>query len=245
MRIVPHDQDTGAFFIAVLQVGSASKTQTEAADMNGQAETVMERWVLFCAVAFDLRPTGKPPANSDDTTNVPCKRPPADSEDAPAKKAKVEKEFKIPGPLDRKWGEDPFIYLPDDDEALREVKEIYGISDDFPFQQTVTRSVGPRHKTIYFTSNDVKSLLQAKDVHRLKVVNAGLKLFVRNDSDKGALTPYRVHSEGLPYLVGHLSEKRVIKGVPAQDIFTLLQTEYPKLSEFTPETAEKLASMGW
>lgn len=32
------------------------------------------------------------------------------------------KEEKIPGLYDRKWGEDPFIYLEEDDECLREIK---------------------------------------------------------------------------------------------------------------------------
>ncbi|KAI9022539.1 S-adenosyl-L-methionine-dependent methyltransferase [Hyaloraphidium curvatum] len=215
LRVLPHMQDTGAFFIAVLRVGAVASLSAE--------------------------------TNGTEQGEDASKRPAEEGGPASSKKGKPDHErppAKIPGPNDRKWGEDPFIFLPDDDAVIQELRTVYGIADGFPFRQTLTRSPGQRHKTVYLVSDDVRKALQATDVHRLKVVNAGLKLFVRNDSDTNAITPYRIHSEGLPYIFPYLSDNRVIRDVPAQDVLMLLQTDYPMVTALSESTAAKLDAMG-
>jgi hypothetical protein len=107
MRVLPHDQDTGAFFIALLRVGARTQTPAEA------PETTEEEPATVKEPVADERESKRPSEEQE-------------QEGSASKKIRIEdggtKDGKIPGAHDRKWGEDPFVYLADDDETLREVK---------------------------------------------------------------------------------------------------------------------------
>jgi hypothetical protein len=107
MRVLPHDQDTGAFFIALLRVGARKQAPADATESAQEKAAVMKE-----AVADD-KETKRPSEEAEQEGSAP-------------KKVRIEeggnKDGKIPGPHDRKWGEDPFVYLADDDETLKEVK---------------------------------------------------------------------------------------------------------------------------
>lgn len=87
-------------------------------------------------------------------------------------------------------------------------------------------------------------MLQAADAARLRVVNTGVKAFVRQDHAalKGAC-PFRVSSEILPMLAPFLSDRRSVN-ISLSELKTLVMVAFPKVEEFTGETYNKVDRMG-
>jgi hypothetical protein len=87
--------------------------------------------------------------------------------------------------------EDPFIIIPDDHEAIKSCREMYGLSTQFPQGLFVVRS-DPSQKidvsNIYVVSEKVKQVLGCE---KIKIVNCGVKVFKRQGGESFESCPYR------------------------------------------------------
>ncbi|KAJ3404533.1 tRNA (cytosine(34)-C(5))-methyltransferase, partial [Chytridiales sp. JEL 0842] len=139
--------------------------------------------------------------------------------------------------------EDPFIFLPEDHEDVKNIIDFFGIKPTFPRSQYVVRSEVSANRTIYFVGSSVKELLMAENSRRLKIVNTGIKIFTRNS---GSITkdvfPYRLSSESLPTLQPHLENLRIVDAT-FNDLVHLLEYSNPLISTLQPQTQEKLKGM--
>jgi len=157
------------------------------------------------------------------------------------------KELRIPEPSQNKNVkvfsiEQPFVFLPKDDQTIQNIKEFYGLSSQFPQEQWVVRSEGEKFRTVYFISDSVKSILNSEDSHRILVVNSGVKMFFRNEGDGTVKCSYRIVNEGLSTISPYLSDKRVIN-VTFNDLKVLLEEDYPHLLGFCDETKKALEEL--
>ncbi|KAI9224209.1 S-adenosyl-L-methionine-dependent methyltransferase [Blastocladiella britannica] len=127
--------------------------------------------------------------------------------------------------------EEPFVFLSADDKELVQISKVFGIPDDFPHGQMVVRSTNAEHRAIYFVSASVKQMLLAKNAWRLKVVNAGVKLFSRasDAKDESATCTHRMHTTGLDVL-GPILTKRVVQ-LDLASLSVLLQEDRPLFTQ--------------
>ncbi|KAI9239310.1 MAG: S-adenosyl-L-methionine-dependent methyltransferase [Podila humilis] len=229
LRIYPHLQDTGGFFVAVLKktahfvVPNSSRPQTEkltptttAEDKEEDKEAVVEE------------------SSTGDKHKLDT---PEESEAAKKPRMSRAERFGAPGPK-----EEPFLFLDSTNPDVELFSKFYGMDENFPKDQFLVRSEGEKNKTIYFVSEAVKSILKSEDINRLKVVNTGVRTFIRQDSNSPAECSFRVHAEGISMMRQFFSDARVM-AVQLAEVIILLQSPYPKTSEFPEHIQERLTAL--
>ncbi|KAG2635616.1 hypothetical protein PVAP13_2NG400100 [Panicum virgatum] len=205
MRIVPHDQNSGAFFIAVLRkhsplneiqvVDGVKSEQSISKDKTGKLEedlgsdkvsseeNIVPQQVVDNTNAVDGEQNGDMDSKS--------------SKDKSSEDAKVivkETEKAQAGTRDRRqqnqgrWrGVDPVIFFKDE-VTIKSIVSFYGIKDSFPLEgHLVTRNPDTSHvKRIYYVSKSVQDVLELniKVGERLKITSLGLKIFVDSHQRK-------------------------------------------------------------
>ncbi|VDK29367.1 unnamed protein product [Gongylonema pulchrum] len=162
-RVLPHMQDTGGFFIAVLK-------KTKALNDNQLKQ------------AFRMPPV------------------------------KRRKTFK----------EDPFVFLEKDDARWKDIASYYGISEAFPYENLLGRTIEiDKKRTLYFVNSAVKRfLLDNQD--KVKVINAGIRMFGRVEN-KFNLCRFRMAQDGVRTILPFM-EKRVVE-IDVEDMCNILKTD--------------------
>ncbi|CAJ0573235.1 unnamed protein product, partial [Mesorhabditis spiculigera] len=162
MRIVPHHQDTGGFFVALLEKVSEVEFTRENSNVKGAV------W---------------------------------------------RKKF---------FKDDPFTFLKEDDERWFDIRNHYGISDTFHYQNLFNRMLEDQNSRQLFYVNDaVKEFLKANMAH-ISIINAGMRMFGRNEN-KVEQVKFRVSQEGIGALFPYLS-KQVLQ-ISRKDMLTILRHE--------------------
>ncbi|EER96904.1 tRNA (cytosine(34)-C(5))-methyltransferase isoform X2 [Sorghum bicolor] len=252
MRIVAHDQNSGAFFIAVLHKLSPlnenqvidgvkgeqniSKDKTEklekdlGSDKASSEENIVHHEVIDNTNVLDGE-------QNEDRDNKSSKD--KSSEDSKVNVNEAEKGQA--GTRDRRrqqnqgrWrGVDPVIFFKDE-ATVKSIVSFYGIMDSFPLEgHLVTRNPDASHvKRIYYVSKSVQDALQLniKVGERLKITSLGLKIFERQSSKEGSPCTFRLSSEGLPLLLPYITKQ--ILYASAIDFQHLLQYRTIKFPDF-------------
>ncbi|KAG0348939.1 hypothetical protein BG005_011244 [Podila minutissima] len=233
LRIYPHLQDTGGFFVAVLKktahfvVPNPSRPQTEKPVSTAEDKEEVKEEAKETVSEEEASSTGD--KHKLDT--------PEGSETAKKPRMSRAERFGAPGPK-----EEPFLFLDSTNADVELFSKFYGMDEDFPKDQFLVRSEGEKNKTIYFVSEAVKSILKSEDINRLKVVNTGVRTFIRQDSNSPAECSFRVHAEGISMMRQFFSDARVM-AVQLAEVIILLQSPYPKTSEFPEHIQERLTAL--
>ncbi|KAL5201391.1 hypothetical protein ABZP36_035745 [Zizania latifolia] len=248
MRIVPHDQNSGAFFIAVLQKLSPIIESQVTQVINEHNISVDKAEKLEKGLGSDKVPYEENTMHQQevDDGNVMDGRH-GDNEtsnDKSAEEAKVianEAENGQAGTRDQRkpqnqgrWrGVDPVIFFKDE-ATIRSIVSFYGMKDTFPLEgRLVTRNPDANHvKRIYYVSKSVQEVLElnVKVGERLKITSLGLKIFERQSSKDGSPCTFRLSSEGLPLLLPYITKQ--ILYASAIDFQHLLQYRTIKFPDF-------------
>ncbi|XP_024545501.1 tRNA (cytosine(34)-C(5))-methyltransferase [Selaginella moellendorffii] len=200
MRILPHDQDTGGFFIAAFQkVGPYKRVSNS---FSGKKS----------------RGRGKAPQEAEENVDNDTENPEAvdnDNEPDNAQSAELELDSQRENRKQQKqgpWhGVDPVLFL-EDDQIIRSLASYYGIQESLPLSgHLVVRSEDTsRVKRIYYVSKSVGDVarLNFRSGQMLKITSAGLKIFERHSNKEDASAcNFRIASEGLPLLLPHLTKQ--------------------------------------
>ena len=218
LRVYPHFQNCGGFFIAVFEkLSSNSKV-----DKNCAAQQ------YECSVAIET-------SGSDavDEQNAP-KRPKIDVEE-------IQTAERRDGWRGTK--EQPFIYLDKDHPAVKSVCETYSLNPSFPRDLFVSRTDekdGNGVKGLYFTSKKVKQVLTAANSYRLRLVNAGIKVFKQQGANP--LFPFRVCSQGVSTVCAFIGTERTAS-ITLKAVCTLISNLYPKFIDFEDDVAMILSAL--
>lgn len=207
VRVYPHHQNSGGFFIAVLELNGTAvevrdiENSIRAKEENAAKAAQAGSEVSKVAEAVDEKKcenSGEPvPALNDEIVPPASKR---------AKFEKPPKESRLP--RDVPAFEEPFKFVAPDHPILRSCSEFYGVKPDFKLDSLIVRNAEAEPvRTIYYVSPSMKPVLEHND-QKLKVIHAGIKLFnaQKNDGD----CKWRVQSEGISML-RPFATKRVIK----------------------------------
>ncbi|KAL1526126.1 hypothetical protein AB1Y20_014854 [Prymnesium parvum] len=98
----------------------------------------------------------------------------------------------------------PPLFVPSASLAAA-VQAFFGLSDDFPFSRLVARC--PTARSLVLLSEESLALLRNDAEGKLRVVNAGVRLF-DTDCAKGVGCAHRACHDGLAYLLPHATRQR-------------------------------------
>jgi len=219
MRVLPHSQDTGGFFITLLRktaptpnmknpprakAMTAAATSTEGApassptDDETSAAAAAAQSVLAQLPDLDGEGGATLPAGLDD--------PEGSKSHKQAKKGQSKQEEKEKT-KEKKFNEDPFE--PMNAETVNKIISFYGLSSGVNHSNFFTRS--STHRKCYFVAPAIASILHcAHNAHRLKIVHTGSRCYERGSKPEDATYPcsYRIVQEGvdaiLPFMTRQL-----------------------------------------
>ncbi|KAM7276664.1 hypothetical protein ACFE04_018530 [Oxalis oulophora] len=273
MRIMPHDQNGGAFFIAVLHKHSPlpalapieKKTRNfkvNARTRNDEPSEALPNQVVEDVIVSDTKST--------DGTNEQLQadliekehdgailKPDAcngSKENNSAEVMTVVDQKAATGNVIRKrhlqtqWkGVDPVVFLKDEN-VIESIKTFYGLIESFPFEgHLITRNSDTSHvKRIYYISKSIKDILELnlRSGQQLKITSVGLKMFERQTSQEGTSTPCLFRISSEGLpLILPYITKQIIHAT-LTDFQNLLQYKSIKFANFAdPEFGEKASNL--
>uniref|UniRef100_A0A7N9AYI7 tRNA (cytosine(34)-C(5))-methyltransferase n=1 Tax=Mastacembelus armatus TaxID=205130 RepID=A0A7N9AYI7_9TELE len=224
MRILPHHQNTGGFFVAVLVKKAPMpwnkrypKSTMERGEGGGPEEKV-DREVEEDA------PKGASLAQEATTKqDGVCGPPPS-------------KKMKLFG-----YKEDPFVFLTEDDPVFTTIQSFYDLSPDFPKLNVLTRTHEGKKRHLYMVSKELRNVL-LNNSERMKVINTGVKVWSRNSDGEAFGCAFRLAQEGI-YTLQPYIRSRIIQ-VSVEDIKVLLTQENPFLSKLEDDAHAQAKKLG-
>ncbi|KAH7098101.1 S-adenosyl-L-methionine-dependent methyltransferase [Auriculariales sp. MPI-PUGE-AT-0066] len=191
MRIYPHLQDTGGFFVAVLEKKHDCRPATEVASTvplkrrhHDDPETEAKR--------RKVNPESSEAVSVEHT----------DPADSPAGDSSSYKEI-------------PFTLLaPDNSTLLDAMSKVHLSLETFPRDRVFVRNPeGHPARALYLTNPLVKDALLANSCERLRIVHAGVRVIEKKDAGiGGAITSFRILEEGVAPLLPYVDETKIISG---------------------------------
>mmetsp|Transcript_45169 Transcript_45169/g.78172 ORF Transcript_45169/g.78172 Transcript_45169/m.78172 type:complete len:224 (-) Transcript_45169:199-870(-) len=120
-----------------------------------------------------------------------------------------------------------------------EIKDFYGITDDFKENQLYVRKEGG--KALYYVTQTVKdNFLDRLDwASRIQVIKTGLKVFELNTN--ALENQYRICQEGAAYVIPHIRKRCVQIG--AEDFAKMLEGGQLGFDKFSPAFREAVAPL--
>uniref|UniRef100_A0A8C5AFN0 tRNA (cytosine(34)-C(5))-methyltransferase n=1 Tax=Gadus morhua TaxID=8049 RepID=A0A8C5AFN0_GADMO len=216
MRVLPHHQNTGGFFLAALVKTAPMPWNKRAPKVNTHLSSLASRVraMLVCVshvCVSHLTPSAPP-------------RPP------PHKRKKMF-GFK----------EDPFVFLSEDDPVLAPIQSFYDLSPNFPKLNVLTRSHEGKKRHLYMVSKELRNVM-LNNSERMKVINTGVKVWSRNSDGEQFGCAFRLAQEGIYTLYPYIRSRMVT--VSVEDIKVLLTQENPFLSKLQSKAHAQAKSLG-
>ncbi|WVR04516.1 hypothetical protein IAU60_001520 [Kwoniella sp. DSM 27419] len=228
MRLLPHDQNTGGFFVCVLQ-----KADTESIE-EASASTSLKRSATSPAPSAESK-RAREKSPEKEASELPATA--ENTEAAGEQSAKPEKKEK----RDLSFREDPLSYVDPEHAEVKSLVERFKFKDTFPRDNLMVRNdYGDPLRTIYLTNDVVKAIIQNNDYTRLRIVSAGVKCFARQDSQQRTdiRCKWRTPIDGILEVLPHVGEDVVISAT-LQDLKTLLEDHYPAVDRFEDSPFKK------
>ncbi|KAG5420405.1 NCL1 [Candida metapsilosis] len=180
VRVYPHLQNTGGFFITVFEKVDPESNKRQAEESDDEEQVAKKQKV----------DEQKGQSSTVDT-------------ESPTEFKPSEKRSRLP----RDANEEPFVFLDPNNEELAKCFPFYDFSASFPKDCTLVRNAtGEPLRTIYYVSPIIKEILTMDD-QKLKLVHGGIKLFVAQRNDAG-ICPWRVQTEALHTIEHFIGTKR-------------------------------------
>lgn len=216
IRVYPHLQNTGGFFITVFEKPDSSKREADDEEEQNKRPRV-EKVARKEGENGDASAAGAADAGA------------GGAETAAKPKPKKER-------LPRDANEEPFIFLDPQHPELAKCWPFYGFSDSFSRDCTLVRNAtGEPLRTIYYVAPVIRDILSISE-QKLKIVHAGIKLFVAQRSDTGSC-PWRVQNESLHTIRPFLGNERLLT-CNLKLLEKLFQEAFPKIEAIKEEALD-------
>ena len=223
MRVYPHHQNTGGFFIAVIQ--KVNPLPWLKPDKNRDPRTEI-------------------PPEVEQEKLVTASDSVKEKEEQEAQKIE-NRPFGVFGRFStftsyKGYKEDPFIFMKSSDEMIAELSTLYGLPEDFPWSHCFTRSEGSAKNNIYITTSLVSKILATNQANNnvVKIINTGLRVFCRSDLSVGSPCRLRFSQDGCNIFFDYISKRKVV--VAESDVIQLLENESISLSKLSPQGLEEI-----
>uniref|UniRef100_A0A4W5MF75 tRNA (cytosine(34)-C(5))-methyltransferase n=1 Tax=Hucho hucho TaxID=62062 RepID=A0A4W5MF75_9TELE len=232
MRILPHHQNTGGFFVAVLVKKAPMPWNRRFPKVHTHVHAWKEQSSSSVPQPEDS-PVGTPLPETEVgggreecvcSDSVLCSRPP------PNKKMKRH-GFK----------EDPFVFLTEDDPVFPPIESFYDLSPDFPKINVLTRTHEGKKRHLYMVSKELRNVM-LNNSERMKVINTGVKVWSRNSDGEEFGCAFRLAQEGIYTLFPYIRSRMIT--VSVEDIKILLTQENPYLSKLEEDAHQQAKKIG-
>ncbi|KAG7213694.1 hypothetical protein KM043_002935 [Ampulex compressa] len=228
MRILPHHQDTGGFFVAVLEKVKDLPWENQSTIQNQTTQDIDTK-------------EGEGESNAKEETNK------VSDPNVTLGKRALEEEKKPWGPQRKRkrivgYREDPFVFFKDNTEDVwLSIKDFYEISDNLDPRCLLVRCHEGKKKNIYFTSPAIRDIVISNE-NKVKMINTGVKTFVRCDN-KNMRCAFRLAQEGMQSIFHYVGSSRKLN-ITKEDLILLLQNNDPhtppEIVKLNSETQEHL-----
>uniref|UniRef100_A0A8C2DGL8 tRNA (cytosine(34)-C(5))-methyltransferase n=1 Tax=Cyprinus carpio TaxID=7962 RepID=A0A8C2DGL8_CYPCA len=218
MRILPHHQNTGGFFVAVL---------VKKAPMPWNRRYPKSTEVLAPAEELQM---GECPADA------PVEAVEGESPCSVCSSPPPPKKMKLFG-----FKEDPFVFLTEDDPIFPPVQAFYDLSPDFPKLNVLTRTHEGKKRHLYMVSKELRNVL-LNNSERMKVINTGVKIWSRNTDGEQFGCAFRLAQEGVYTLCPYIRAR--ILNISVEDVKVLLTQENPFLSKLGDDAHNQAKKLG-
>ncbi|XP_077166840.1 RNA cytosine C(5)-methyltransferase NSUN2 [Paroedura picta] len=225
LRILPHHQNTGGFFVAVLiknspmpwnkRLPKSQKTEHVAQSSAAESLEMVEGDVL-------TETRGESSLVKESKKDGVCGPPPT-------------KKMKIFG-----FKEDPFVFLSEEDPLFSPIQAFYALDPSFPRMNLLTRTQEGKKKQLYMVSKEIRNVL-LNNSEKLKVINTGIKVWCRNSDGEQFGCAFRLAQEGIYTLYPFINARIVI--ISLEDVKVLLTEENPFLNKLSNEIQSQVKEM--
>ncbi|XP_051527447.1 RNA cytosine C(5)-methyltransferase NSUN2 [Myxocyprinus asiaticus] len=239
MRILPHHQNTGGFFVAVLVKKAPMpwnrrypKLRNKEANSSSELAPTEELQMGESSAevtSVDGPPTDAPVEAVEGKTTAEENPSVPDTPNLP--EAKKENVCGPPPPKKMKlfgFKEDPFVFLTEDDPIFHPIQAFYDLSPDFPKLNVLTRTHEGKKRHLYMVSKELRNVL-LNNSERMKVINTGVKVWSRNTDGEQFGCAFRLAQEGIYTLCPYIRAR--IININVEDVKVLLTQENPFLSK--------------
>jgi tRNA (cytosine34-C5)-methyltransferase len=256
LRCLPHDMDTGGFFVALLK-----KVKPLSPDATARMHQMARESRGGIEVEAHLNSNGD---KKDDDAGVvndevdAVKTEPSEMEqtdDEPIvlneteATAKEEEEGKAPtGRIgihhNKKKKENGDLgnedFIPLDDSIWPPIIEEFGISSDFPKEQYMARASGEA-KVLYFIAKSIKEQLIERGIqNRVTVINSGLKAFERC-SIAESRNKYRISQEAIQFVLPYMTKRVIVAS--ADDFYKCCAKGFMEFGVYSQEFQDKIGEL--
>uniref|UniRef100_A0A6Q2WUJ1 tRNA (cytosine(34)-C(5))-methyltransferase n=1 Tax=Esox lucius TaxID=8010 RepID=A0A6Q2WUJ1_ESOLU len=247
MRILPHHQNTGGFFVAVLV-----KKAPMPWNRRHPKVCVCTKEQLSSSVAQpEASPVETPlpglPLEDGEGGEMGVKEEAAEISPKEAEAGDLIKEAKVCGPPPNKkmklhgFKEDPFVFLTADDPVFPPIESFYDLCPDFPKINVLTRTHEGKKRHLYIVSKELRNVM-LNNSERMKVINTGVKVLSRNSDGEEFGCAFRLAQEGIYTLFPYIRSR--IISISVEDIKVLLTQENPYLSKLEDAAHQQAKQIG-
>ncbi|TPX45291.1 hypothetical protein SeLEV6574_g03949 [Synchytrium endobioticum] len=238
MRLLPHYQNTGGFFVSVIQKKAPyhgySSLRAPDHTMAKKREPQDDRVSAADEKRQKAEPNAvEPGANTDASASSPL--PNADHDAVQGRAANASHEINT-GKL---RGEPRFYSYTPACTDLQSIIEWYNLPPSFPIDRVLGRAAA-HPKTFWIASRGAHRVLRARNISCLKVLYAGLKSFIKNAGAGLPPCTYRIDHVAVPLVRACARTLRI----SFDDLVTALGTDYPKFASFGVATPLALSTVG-
>jgi len=198
LRVLPHDLDTGGFFVALFK---------KVCPLSNRARRKAEELAESVSKRMDT-PTNEAIKNddsenvSDDGVTVGMELEDIARDTEVGKKQSLKKRDSCD--IDKA---ESFVAV--DEDVLPPLIDFYGFTDQFAKGQFMARA-GGQSKLLYFITKSVKQNLIDRGIQdRIHVINSGLRAFERRNKDD-CLVNYRPCQESIHFVGPHMTKRKFI-----------------------------------
>ncbi|KAG5644352.1 hypothetical protein DXG03_008649 [Asterophora parasitica] len=255
MRIYPHLQDTGGFFVAVLERRALPEAVSKKREASYSGDLPQTKKLRLEEEADEAEPSVAPKTDTeidadadadaevylvDDVTAT------ANSEEVDGASTTMSASAQGKGKRGMKnsetngggaFKEHPYTFLAPTDPILLHCIERLSLNSDFPSSNVLVRNpAGDAVRSLYLANALVKSVVENNDYTRIRLSAAGTKVFSKQDGGKAASAPggetqFRILGEGLPVILPFVDPATIITADLAV-LKVLVQSYYPLVSSF-------------
>lgn len=230
IRVYPHQQDTGGFFIAVFHKKDSSSdlsNKREGDDDLNNSQSLEKKVKLDADTSQDqlINFSKSPTSGSISEQNPQLSQDHSLSEGANGPSLEKPAKTKLP----RDANEESFVFLDPNHPTVELCWKFYKISDKFPRDCLMVRNAsGEPVRTIYYVAPAIKQIIELNE-SKLQFVHTGIKLFAQQKHDGDC--KWRVQSEGLELLYPYVGQHRVVEASSPETLKYLCQESFPKFDQ--------------
>lgn len=248
MRILPHHQNTGGFFVAVLlktapmpwnkrlpKVRKEVSSTAPSASSDSGSVSVGEGGSVSVGEGGSAEAVQETPA-VDEAPKGAAVAPEAEAQQDAVCGPPPNKKMKLFG-----FKEDPFVFMTEDDPVLTTIQSFYDLSPDFPKLNVLSRTHEGKKRHLYMVSKELRNIL-LNNSERMKVINTGVKVWSRNSDGEEFGCAFRLTQEGIYTLQPYIRSRMIT--VSVEDIKVLLTQENPYLSKLQDDAHAQAKKIG-